>query len=192
MLPELISGVGIDLRVPVIDDFAEWRDLREMSVSFLAPLEPKWPPDDLSPAGFRRRIKRMRLERENGSAYSYFLVRKRSGSEQGEILGGISAFNIRHGAARSASLGYWMGEPHAGNGHMGEAVRILLPRLFALLKLERIEAACIAGNERSMRLLRSAGFQYEGTVRSYLEINGERRDHELFSLLQSDWQAIKE
>jgi ribosomal-protein-alanine N-acetyltransferase len=69
---------------------------------------------------------------------------------------------------------------------MAEAVRALIPHVFIHLKLHRLEAACVPDNERSMRLLKSAGFREEGLARHYLRINGEWRDHVLFALLAED------
>ncbi|MEK1891548.1 MAG: GNAT family protein, partial [Phyllobacterium sp.] len=52
-------------------------------------------------------------------------------------------------------------------------------------------AACIPGNERSIRLLEKAGFQREGLLRSYLKINGMWQDHLLFALIEDDVRAGK-
>ena len=79
-----------------------------------------------------------------------------------------------------------MGEPHAGRGHMGKAVRLASVYAFASLRLHRIEAACLPTNMRSIRLLESAGFRREGLARSYLRINGIWQDHVLYARLDSD------
>ena len=187
-MPDTISGDGINLRNPVMEDFAQWCQLRKESAGFLVPLEPQWPQDDLSAAGFRRRMRRIRRERDQGSGYTYFLF----DPKENTLLGGLSVFNIRFGASQSATLGYWMGECHAGKGHMTRAVAAIIPLLFGQLGLKRLEAACLADNARSIRLLKRNGFRHEGTVRSYLEINGIRQDHELFALLAEDFELNKD
>ncbi len=83
-------------------------------------------------------------------------------------------------------IGYWMGERFAGQGHMAQGVKLVIPYIFSSLQLHRIEAACIPENQRSIRLLEKAGFQREGYLREYLKINGQWRDHLMFSLLSKD------
>lgn len=178
-----IAGGGIFLRRPEPDDFAAWRALREESASFLVPWEPRWPSDDLTRTGFRRRLERYRRDAIALSAITWFAFRERDG----ELLGGITLSNIRMGASRSGQIGYWMGERHAGRGHMSQAVRLVLAEAFGALGLERVEAACIPHNERSVRLLESAGFTREGHLRAYLEIDGARRDHVLYAILRQDF-----
>ncbi|MGZ2430484.1 RimJ/RimL family protein N-acetyltransferase [Rhizobium redzepovicii] len=83
-------------------------------------------------------------------------------------------------------IGYWMGERHAGQGHMFAALQMVIPYIFTGLELHRIEAACIPDNARSIRLLEKAGFQQEGYLRGYLKINGQWHDHVMFSRLATD------
>ncbi|MBX8827890.1 GNAT family protein, partial [Ochrobactrum sp. SFR4] len=59
---------------------------------------------------------------------------------------------------------------------------------FHELRLHRLEAACIPSNLRSVRLLEKAGFLREGTLRSYLKINGIWQDHLLYSLIEGEEQ----
>jgi ribosomal-protein-alanine N-acetyltransferase len=51
-----IEGSGLVLRAPVFDDFAAWQALRAESAAFLIPWEPRWPVDDLTRSGFKRRF----------------------------------------------------------------------------------------------------------------------------------------
>ena len=102
------------------------------------------------------------------------------------MIGGLTIGYIRRGAAQCCMIGYWMGERHAGQGHMVAALQLVIPYIFSSLQLHRIEAACIPENERSIRLLEKAGFQREGYLRDYLKINGQWRDHLMFSLLARD------
>jgi ribosomal-protein-alanine N-acetyltransferase len=57
---------------------------------------------------------------------------------------------------------------------------------FDSLRLHRVEAACLPGNDASRRLLQRVGFGEEGYARQYLKINGRWQDHLLFALLDSD------
>lgn len=180
-----ICGDGLLLRFPEPSDFVAWRELRSASLDFLKPWEPRWPQDDLTRTGFRRRLRRYRRDGELGLSQTWFVFDEHNGA----LLGGLTLSGIKLGAARSAQLGYWMGAPHAGQGIMRRAASLLLHEAFFGLGLERIEAACLPFNHRSARLLAGLGFQREGVVRSYLEIDGKRRDHVLYGLLRSDFRA---
>jgi ribosomal-protein-alanine N-acetyltransferase len=178
----VIAGEAVFLRAPQMADHAEWSALRAASREFLTPWEPTWPADDLTRAAFRRRIRRYAEDQRNDLAYPFFIFRK----SDGVMVGGLTLANIRRGCAQAASLGYWMGAPYAHQGYMTAAVATMLPFAFGMLRLHRVEAACIPGNDASIRLLEHTGFQREGFARQYLCINGVWQDHILFARLRDD------
>ena len=114
--------------------------------------------------------------------FAFFVYEQ--GSDQ--LLGGITLSNVRRGVSQSGSVGYWMGEPHAGKGHMSEAVGLLLHFAFESLGLNRVEAACLLHNDASRRLLGKLGFKEEGIARRYLCINGRWQDHVMHAILRDD------
>jgi ribosomal-protein-alanine N-acetyltransferase len=177
-----IAGDGLLLRPALAQDFPEWSGLRARSRAFLTPWEPAWPADDLTRGAFRRRILQANTERREGTGFSFLIFR----ADGSELLGGITLSHIWRRAAQSGTLGYWMGEAHAGQGHMGRAVRLISGFAFHELRLERLEAACLPENAASIRVLEKAGFRREGYARAYLSIAGRRRDHLLFGLLKGD------
>jgi [ribosomal protein S5]-alanine N-acetyltransferase len=181
----IIEGDGVFLRAPQMGDFPEWSAVREASRAFLSPWEPTWPPDDLTRAAFRRRIKRYAEDLRADQAYPFFLFRK----DDHVLVGGLTLANIRRGVAQAGSLGYWMGERYAGRGYMTAAVNALIPFAFSSLRLHRLEAACIPTNIASVRLLEKTGFTREGFAREYLCINGTWQDHLLYGLLKDDREA---
>ena len=89
--------------------------------------------------------------------------------------------NVRRGVAQNAQIGYWLGERFVGQGFMSEAVRLVCEFAFSRSGLHRLEAACIPGNSRSIRLLERNGFRQEGMLTAYLKINGRWRDHLLYA-----------
>lgn len=180
--PSLIEGEGVVLRMPHMSDFAAWSSLREQSRAFLTPWEPIWPPYDLTRGSFRRRIRRYQRDVREDSAYPFLVFR----AGDRVLLGGLSLSNVRRGVTQTASLGYWMGAPYAGKGHMSAAVRALLPFAHGALGLRRIEAACLPTNTPSIRLLERSGFRREGYGREYLCINGSWQDHLLYARLATD------
>jgi [ribosomal protein S5]-alanine N-acetyltransferase len=176
--PDLvIGGKRLLLRPPQRDDFRAWVALRTTSRAFLQPWEPLWPEDDLTARAFRRRITRYHAEIGKDEAYPFFIF---SADGQG-LLGGLNLTNVRRGAASMASLGYWMGQSHAGQGLMTEAVNLIIPFAASRLRLRRIEAACVPENRVSIRLLEKTAFVQEGYARQYLAINGAWHDHLLFA-----------
>jgi ribosomal-protein-alanine N-acetyltransferase len=182
-----VRGDGVYLRPPEMPDFEEWAALRHLSRAFLTPWEPTWPADDLTRAAFRRRLRRHASEIENDEAYPFLVFRE----SDNVILGGLTFGQIKRGVAQSTTLGYWMGQPFAGQGWMARAVRAATGFAFATLRLHRIEAACLPQNEPSIRLLTRTNFQQEGLARAYLRINGIWQDHLLFALLESDSVSLR-
>lgn len=175
--PELRGPHNI-LRLPRYADFKQWHGLRSESRRFLQPWEPLWRTDELTYGAFRIRVTRSNQEYQSGISVPLFIL-----DYDDTLLGGITIGNIRRGASQCCMIGYWMGEKYAGQGHMSAAMRLVIPYIFHGLQLHRIEAACIPDNSKSIRLLECAGFQREGLLRDYLKINGEWRDHALFSLV---------
>ncbi len=115
----LIRTSNLILRAPQATDYAAWAVLRMESREFLTPWEPVWNEDDLTRASFRLRVKRAAREIATDEAYSLFILDAQSDA----LLGGLTLGLVRRGVAQACTLGYWMGQRHAGSGHMTEAVR---------------------------------------------------------------------
>jgi ribosomal-protein-alanine N-acetyltransferase len=178
----VIRGEGVYLRYPRVPDYLQWSRLRGESREFLTPWEPVWATDELSKGAFRRRLKRYQRETRLDTAYAFFVFR----AIDDVLLGGCTLSNVRRGVTQCCALGYWIGERFAGQGHMYDAVRALVPFIFNTLGLHRIEAACLPANEPSKNLLAKIGFRQEGVAVRYLQINGDWRDHVLFALLAEE------
>jgi len=181
----VIRGDEVYLRYPRISDHKVWARLRGESREFLTPWEPSWASDELTKGAFRRRIKRYQKEIRQDSAYAFFIFR----SEDDALMGGCTLSNVRRGVIQCCALGYWIGQRFARQGYMSDAVRALIPFIFATLGLHRIEAACVPTNEPSKNLLAKTGFRQEGIARRFLQINGEWRDHIVFALLADEAQV---
>lgn len=178
----VITSERVVLRSPSMGDYQAWSELRAESRAFLTPWEPVWPIDDLTKPAFRRRLRRYQREMQEATSYPFFVFR----TGDLALLGGLTLSHVVRGVTQSCSLGYWMGERHAGQGYMAAAVKAVIPFVFDTLKLHRIEAACLPHNAASIRLLEKAGFTREGYARLYLCIDGRWQDHVLFALVASD------
>ncbi len=179
-----LQSERVHLRMPNLDDWREWAELRAASRAFLTPWEPSWTEDALTRDSYRRRLRHYMQEWRAGEGYTFFIFL----NDSRRLAGGISVSNVRRGVAQSASIGYWMGQRFAGLGYMTEGLAALLPFMFDEVRLRRLEAACLPSNEPSKSVLRKVGFHEEGLARQYLKINGTWHDHVLFALLGEDWR----
>ena len=177
-----IESERLVMRPPQHSDFRHWVALRSDSAEFLTPWEPAWSSDHLSRRAFTNRVYWASRSISAGTAVPLFLVRR----EDETLLGAITLDNVRRGPSQAATLGYWIGAPHARQGYMREAIRGLVGYAFETLDLSRIEAACLAENSASRGLLEKCGFKYEGVAQAYLQINGRWRNHVLYANLRND------
>jgi ribosomal-protein-alanine N-acetyltransferase len=177
-----IRGLRVVLRHPTMQDYPAWAELRARSRQHLTPWEPQWARDELTRSSFRRRLRQAQRELRDDHGYAYLIFSEASLA----LLGGLSISNVRRGVAQTASLGYWMGAPHAGRGYMTDAVCAAVQFAFAHLRLNRLEAACLPSNAASKRVLDKVGFKLEGRARRYLKIDGRWQDHDLYALLHDD------
>ncbi len=172
------------LRQAETKDFQTWASLREESRRHLVAWEGDWAPEALQAAAFKQRLKLFAQEKQNGRAVSLFIFHRDSRA----LVGGITLTNIRYGAARAATLGYWIGAPYTRRGYGAAAVTALVGHAVDAIGLNRIEAACQAENAASRALLLKCGFIQEGIARDYLRINGEWRDHDLYAITAKDFR----
>ncbi len=173
-----IKGKRIYLCPPQKEDYEQWVEVRRRNQDFLKPFEPKWPNDALSEEFFKRRLKKQSQEMEAGRGV-FFLIRH---NQNENIVGGINLNNIQYGAARSASLGYWLDKNEMKKGYMYEAANFVIRYAFSVLNLHRLNAACLPDNRDSINLLLKLNFEEEGFAKKYLQINGDFEDHRLFGL----------
>ncbi len=170
------------LRLPQHSDFRSWTSLRKGSAQFLQPWEPSWAGDHLTRKSFTNRVYWAQRAMGQGSAMPLFMIRR----SDDVLVGAITLDNIRRGPAQAGTLGYWIGQAHARQGYMREAILAVVHHAFRSLDLSRVEAACLPENVASRGVLERSGFKYEGVAQSYLQINGRWRNHVLYANLRSD------
>ena len=170
------------LRLPTHSDFVQWSSLRVTSRDFLTPWEPTWADDHLTRKAFSNRVHWAQRSANAGTGMSLFMFRR----EDQALLGAITLDNVIRGPSQSGTLGYWVGEPHARQGYMKEAIVAVVHHAFNGLDLSRVQAACLPENQASRGALEKTGFKYEGVAQSYLQINGRWRNHVIYSCLRHD------
>ncbi len=80
-------------------------------------------------------------------------------------------------------LGYWVVPPERGHGVATAAVRLISPWALEALSLRRLEAWVQPENLASQRVLLQAGFQLEGCLRNFLDIDDRASDALVFSVV---------
>ena len=71
----------------------------------------------------------------------------------------IGVVGLSFAADAPPELGYWLGEPHWGQGIMSEAVKALLEAAFTTGLYPFLRARALASNAGSLRILEKAGFR---------------------------------
>ena len=170
------------LRLPQLRDYELWVNLRRKSEDFLEAWEPERDRNFYSLSSYKARVKWANQKFNEKKTIHAFIFRQ----EDDILIGAITLSHLKRGAAQSASIGYWLGEPYVKNGYMSEAVKAIIFQAFKNFELSRIEAATLPENQASRSLLESIGFKYEGVAQSYLQIAGRWRNHVLYSLLRDD------
>jgi ribosomal-protein-alanine N-acetyltransferase len=165
-----------------MSDYAAWAALRGQSKAYLQPWEPAWPDDDLTRGSFKRRLSAYAYDLDRHMSYPLLIFRETDFA----LVGAVTLGQVRRGVIQSATLGYWIGQPFAGNGYASAAVEAVVSFAFDRLGLHRVEAACVPENIASLGVLMKQSFQLEGRATSYLRINGAWRDHLLFARLSPD------
>ncbi len=84
-------------------------------------------------------------------------------------------------------LGYWVGKPFWNRGYATEAAEALVAYGFDQLGLNRIQAAHLARNPSSGRVMKKVGMLYEGTARHSVIKWGEYEDLVYYAILRDDW-----
>ena len=99
----------------------------------------------------------------------------------GLAVGGVGLEPMADVYARTAHVGYWLGEPYWGRGIMSDAVRAVAALAFGKLGFMRLEAPVFAWNPASMRVLEKCGFALEGVLHKSVFKDGELIDSMLYA-----------
>jgi ribosomal-protein-alanine N-acetyltransferase len=167
-----------------MEDWPEWAELRARSRAFLTPWEPTWPDDSLGRDHFRRRLRQQVRE--------WRAARPTACSSSSTTAPAGRRHQSQQRAPRrrpGASVGYWMGQPYAGQGLMTDA----LARHPAVRVRRAAPAPARGGLPAAQRAVQGGAGQGRlprgGLARQYLRINGQWADHLLFALLRADYDA---
>src|SRR6266567_6584806 len=107
-----------------------------------------------------------------------------------EAIGCISLRLGRDVHARTAELGFWLGEPFWGRGIMSEAGAGFTRYAFEGYDVVRIYAEPFASNRASARVLEKAGFSCEGRLRSSVIKDGKVLDSLLYACIRGPTDGL--
>lgn len=113
-------------------------------------------------------------------------------TETGQVAGSSRYLSIRP-EHRGLEIGYtWLGRAFQ-RSHINSAAKLcLLGHAFDTLQALRVELKCDSRNERSQAAIARLGATREGLFRKHMVVrNGFVRDTVYFSIIDSDWPAIK-
>ena len=112
--------------------------------------------------------------------------------ESKQRVGMVSFLNIVSDMRR-LELGHLWYSPNSQRSNVNtEAIYLMLCEAFDRLKYRRVEWKCDSLNERSRAAALRLGFKFEGTFRQHLIVKGRNRDTAWYSMLDSEWTAIKQ
>lgn len=138
-------------------------------------------PRNFYTTGYQSEILRMEYQMAlKGQSVRFFVMLK----ETDQIIGTASLQNIQPAPYKNAIIGYRFDGDFHHQGYAFEAVSRIIRMGFEELDLKRIIAYVQRSNLPSLKLLSRLGFTYEGTARSFANIQGVWTDHDQFSLIK--------
>lgn len=182
-------GEHIILRPLSVDDYENYKEVRERCKNWLMPWEPTVdgvPMDTTSTfKHFQSRIAAFERGAQFDSSYGFgvFLT-------DGTFIGEVSLGTVIRGPFQSVLLGYWIDQKYAGKGLAGQAVSLVVDYAFSALGFKRIEVAVVPRNLASIRVVEKLQFEYEGISLEYIEVAGKREDHARYSMTPKSWNEL--
>lgn len=180
-----IDGERMYLKILSENDVYVFTQLLIRNKEYWSMYEPRFSDDyytvDTQRDKIKRSLRAYREERElNFGIYLY---------ETNQLIGHISLYNVKRLPFLSGFVGYSIDEGQIGNGYATEALSLVVDYAFQRLHLHRLEAYVSPENEGSIRTLEKNEFIREGLLRNLIYINGEWKDHYLYALLRTDYDA---
>ncbi|MBN2898452.1 MAG: GNAT family N-acetyltransferase [Clostridia bacterium] len=171
----------LTLRTINISDLELFKDYLIRNQAFLSEWEPEREDDYYSDVNILDLIENEIASNLEGSGLRLHISLK--GEER--IIGSIALSNIVRGPFQSCFIGYKLDQDEINKGYMTEALKKIIDIAFKEFKLHRIEANIMPKNQRSIKVVTKAGFEYEGLSKRYLKINGIWEDHAHYTILNS-------
>lgn len=172
----------LSIRPLTLDDVPELLTLRLRNREHYTPLEPlRADPDaGYTADSITEMVLADRKARAADAAYGFGVF------VDGTLVGRVALSNVVRAAWQNCTLGYYIDREQSGQGFGTEAVRQVVTFAFEEAGLHRVQAAVMPRNVASARVLKKAGFRYEGHAPGYLQINGLWEPHDLYATTPTD------
>ena len=92
---------------------------------------------------------------------------------------------------RTGEVGYWVRTDLTGEGIGTEVTARAMQIGFEELDYHKIILRIAAGNERSDKIAKRLGFNYDGMLRHEVKVGDTWLDHSAWSVLENEWPGIK-
>jgi [ribosomal protein S5]-alanine N-acetyltransferase len=168
-----------------VGDSGAWRELRSRNAEWLRPWDATMPPGSGRGAAgsYRQVAKRLLRLAKQGHALPFAI------EVDGRFAGQVTVNNVVRGSAQFASIGYWLGQEHAGRGIMPTAVAMVIDHCFTEVGLHRVEICVRPENTNSLRVVEKLGVREVGYAPLFLHIDGAWRDHRIFAVTVEECPA---
>ena len=177
----MLEGKVVDLKIAEKENvplLAEWFN----DVEFVGQYS-DFPPQ-ISKAQLEKRMSEPKLPQME---WVDFIVQKKDGTEIGWMPHYVSSQNFGW-----VEIGYYLIPSERGKGYGTEAIKIMVDYLFLIKNIPRIQAVINVKNKASQRVLETAGFKKEGTLRKALWTGkGKWTNGYIYSILREEWKEPK-
>lgn len=113
-------------------------------------------------------------------------------ADTGKPLGMMALLNIEP-AQGSVEIGFiWFTKPLRRTAAATEALFLMMDYTLSTLGYRRLEWKCNKNNAASMKAAERLGFTFEGIFRNHMVVKGLSRDSAWFSIIASEWPALRE
>ena len=126
----------------------------------------------------KREIKEMNLGRK-GYIGEVFVI-----DINGEAVGVISFGQTDKYNKTKVKVGYWIAKKFRGKGITTKALKLITNYAFKKYKLKRMEGFCRTFNKASARVLKKAGYKFEGILRKNKFKNGKYLDDMIWAKIK--------
>ena len=128
-------------------------------------------------------------EPSRGTGAPFAIIDQNSGT----VLGSTSLYEI-HLRNKRCELGRsWLIPRARRTGANTRSKLLLLTHAFETMAMERVQLKASVGNGVSRAAIESLGAQFEGILRNFSALPGDRRtDTALYSIIRSEWPQVKQ
>ncbi|MDQ3464337.1 MAG: GNAT family N-acetyltransferase [Actinomycetota bacterium] len=181
--PARLQHGPVELRPLRLRDAGRWSSLRLRNEAWLAPWEPSSPyswTQRHTRSAYLSMLNVLRSQARMGTTLPFAIL------YDGVLVGQLTVSNVVRGVLRSAHVGYWVDQEHAGRGVTTTALALVVDHCFGPVGLHRIQADVRPENMASRRVVAKLGFRQEACYLRYLDIAGAYRDHLGFAVTAED------